>query len=125
MIITTVRNYKTIDGIFGILSIDTSAFKCAVAENLLKVIPPGAYDVLFMWSEHFQQIMPHIIVPGRTAIEIHWANWPIQLEGCLALGQDDDKGDDMVTSSKNTWISFVKAISDQPSLKIKITEDYA
>jgi hypothetical protein len=107
------------------MDIDTNPFKCASAENLALCIPPGIYDVLFMWSEHFQQIMPHIMVPGRTAIEIHWANYPVQLEGCIAVGEDDSPTDDLITESKVHWISFVKAITDQPSIKIKVVEDYA
>ena len=124
MIITVTRTHKSQDGIFGNLSVDVDPFKCVTLENLGLCIPTGTYDVLFMWSDHFQQIMPHVMVPNRTAIEIHWANFPNQLEGCLALGTQDDFAHDAIMQSKDMWIEFVKTISDQPSIKIKYVEDY-
>lgn len=124
MLITLTRTNKSTDGIFGTLAIDTSPYKCVTEENLSLAIPKGAYQVLYMWSNNFEQIMPHIIVPDRTAIEIHWANWPKQLEGCVALGTEEDMADDMVTESKDAWIAFIKAITDQPALTFRIVEDY-
>lgn len=124
MITTLTRTQKSQDGIFGTLVIDTSSYRCVTEENLTLCIPAGTYQILFMFSEDFQQIMPHVIVPGRTAIEMHWANWPKQLKGCVALGTEEDFADDMVTESKNAWIGYVKAITDQPALTLKIVEDY-
>lgn len=50
-------------------------------------IPAGTYKVLLQHSEHFGRIMPFLQdVPGRTAIEIHWANFIRELEGCIAVG---------------------------------------
>lgn len=125
MLITVTRTNKTEDGRFGNLALDMGSFKCVTEENANVIIPTGVYNVLFMWSNHFQQIMPHILVPGRTAIEIHWANWPKQLDGCLALGTETSLANDMVTESKNAWIEFVKkALTDQPAIKIRFVEDY-
>jgi Family of unknown function (DUF5675) len=141
MLITITRTNKISnptygDGAFGNLAIDTDPFKCVTLENADTLIPANAiYDVLFMWSDNFQQIMPHIIVPGRTAVEIHWANWvkdPTQpvgkqqlLDGCTSLGQQADFGADAIWNSKAAWIQFCQAITDQPSIKIKYVEDYA
>lgn len=126
MLITVTRTNKTKDGIFGNLSADMSPFKCITEENLSLSILPGIYDVQFMWSNKFGQIMPHVIVPNRVAVEIHWANWPNQEEGCLALGTEADMKEDMITQSKAAWISFVQQVlTDQPSIKIKYVEDYA
>jgi hypothetical protein len=124
MLATLTRTNKTSDGIFGNLALDTNPYKCVTEENLALAIPPGTYQVLYMWSENFQQIMPHIIVPNRTAIEIHWANWPKQLEGCVALGTEEDLLQDSIIESKDAWIAFVKAITDQPALALHIVEDY-
>ncbi len=41
-------------------------------------------------SPHFGFVTPHLTVPGRTYIEIHPANYPAQLEGCLAVGSSID-----------------------------------
>src|SRR6266700_3061344 len=113
MLITVSRTYQEKDGIYGLVSIDIGDFRCASLERLSKCIPVGTYDLLFMWSNHFKQIMPHIVVPGRQAIEVHWANYASQLEGCIALGIDDDFKDGMITESNDTWIAFCKAITDQ------------
>lgn len=131
MIITETRTTKSSDGIFGNLSVDIDPFKCVTLENKAMAIPPGIYDLTFMWSDHFQQIMPHIIVPGRVAIEIHWANYPVgpdptkpQLEGCVATGTEAEFSADCIDQSKVAWIGFVKTITDQPNIKYKIVEDY-
>ena len=133
MMITVVRTNKTTDGCFGNLMIDIDPFKCVTLENLLTLIPAGVvYDVLFMWSNDFQQIMPHVIVPGRTAIEIHWANYVIdpqnakhiELKGCTALGTTTELAADCIDESKDAWIRFAQAITDQPSIKIKYVEDF-
>lgn len=125
MIATVIRTNKSADGAFGTVSLDMVSYKCVTLENLGLIIPAGVYQGLYRWSPDFQQIMPHIIVPGRTAIMAHWANWPKQLLGCIALGTEEDFKDDMVTESKNAWIGFVQAITDQPTLTWKIIEDYA
>lgn len=139
MLITETRTNKVINltygnAAFGNLVIDTNPYKCVTLENADTLIPIGTYPLLFMWSNNFQQIMPHVIVPGRTAVEVHWANWvkdPTQpmgkqqlLDGCTALGQQADFGADAVWNSKAAWIGFVQAITDQPSIMIKYVEDY-
>lgn len=69
--------------------------------------------------------MPHVMVPGRTAIEIHWANYPNQLEGCLALGTTEELAADCIEQSKIAWTAFVQQVlTDQPSTVIKYVEDY-
>ena len=125
MIVTVTRTQKSTDGIFGNLAIDIDPFKCVTLENLQLEIPAGTYPVWYRWSNDFQQIMPHIIVPERTAVMLHWANWPKQLLGCIALGDEEDFKDDAIDESKDAWIKFAQAITDQPTLTLKIIEDYA
>ena len=125
MIVTVTRTQKSADGIFGNMAIDIDPFKCVTLENLQLSIPAGTYPVWYRWSNDFQQIMPHIIVPGRTAVMLHWANWPKQLLGCIALGDEEDFKDDAIDESKDAWIKFAQAITDQPTLTLKIIEDYA
>lgn len=53
-------------------------------------IPAGRYKVELLFSEHFQTITPHVLnVPGFTAIEIHWGNFPRDTHGCLLVGKTD------------------------------------
>jgi hypothetical protein len=129
MVITTTRTYKTLNpvlgnGLFGNLTIDSNPFKCLTLERAGVEIPVGVYQIDWMWSDHFQQIMPHIIVPGRIAVEQHWANWPKQLDGCQALGVAEDLTADMLQESKHAWIAYIKVILNQPSLTLKVVEDY-
>ncbi len=125
MLITVMRTNKTADGVFGSLTLDSGSFKCVTLENLKMIIPSGTYDILFMWSDKFSQIMPHIIVPKREAIEIHWANYPVQLQGCLALGTQAEIEKNAVWQSKIAWTQFVQeALTDVFSIKIRFVEDY-
>ena len=124
MIITVYRTDKTADGLFGHLEIDTDPFKCVTMEISSLCIPAGVYPLQWMWSEHFQQIMPHILVPGRTAILFHWANYPPQLQGCVALGTSTELSQDCIWESKIAWVGFIKAILNQPNLTLKVIEDY-
>lgn len=50
-------------------------------------IPAGTYPVQRLWSGHFGAMMPHITdVPGRNEIEIHVANFPHDILGCMGIG---------------------------------------
>ena len=51
-------------------------------------IPPGLYRCLFTHSPRFRRPL-YLVgpVPGRSGIRIHPANFPRQLNGCLALGE--------------------------------------
>lgn len=56
-------------------------------------------------------------VPGRTAIEIHTANWYTQLRGCVATGRSVVLGDDghyqvPFGMSKLAYADFYRAASD-------------
>lgn len=124
MIITVTRTNKTADGLFGNLSIDTDPFKCVTMEIASLCIPAGTYRIEWMYSDHFEQIMPHVIVPGRVAIEQHWANWPSQLEGCQALGTKTELAKDQIDESKDAWIAYIEVILNRPSLMLKVVEDY-
>jgi hypothetical protein len=124
VLITVTRTNKTVDGLFGNLSIDSDSFKCLTLENSGLSIPAGVYQIKWMWSDHFQQIMPTIVVPDRTAIEMHWANYPIQLEGCVALGTEEELSQDCIEQSKDAWIAYIKVVLNQPNLTLRIVEDY-
>jgi hypothetical protein len=130
MIITVTRTSKSQDGIFGNMVLDGNPFKCVTLENLDKEIPAGVYDVNFTFSPHFNRIMPHILVPSRDSlaggdagIRIHWANFPAQLEGCIAVGTCVDG--DSIDESLIPFNQFYSIIQGQEGLKIKVQEDFA
>jgi len=71
----------------------------------LSCILPGTYQVIVDFSPHFNGLMPHILnVPGRSEIRIHPANWPSQLEGCIALGETATK--DAIENSVHAFRRF-------------------
>lgn len=120
MMITVQRRRQTTDGIFGILSID--AFQCFTVENRQDIIPAGIYNVEFTYSPEFNQTMPLIDVPGRTAIRIHPANYPRQLLGCIAVGDKEEP--DAVDDSRVTFNQLFKIINGTKDLKIQIKDAY-
>lgn len=130
MLLTVTRTNKSQDGIFGNLQIDGNPFKCVTLENLEKEILAGVYNVNFTYSPHFNRIMPHIVDPerdvlagGDAGLRIHWANFPAQLDGCIAVGTRVNG--DSIDESLIPFNQLYAIIQGQEGLKIKITEDYA
>jgi len=121
------RDHKTVDGLFGGLMLDWSLFRCVTLENLDKAIPQGVYDVNFTYSPRFNRVMPHIIVPSRDSlsggdagIRIHWANFPAQLEGCIAVGTKVDG--DSIDESLIPFNRLYALISPIKGLQIEIRD---
>jgi hypothetical protein len=91
-------------------------------------IPPGSYDFTTYESPTKGQVWITQDVPGRTNIEVHSANWPSQLEGCIAVGDgylrdalfrivgvgDSRKTMDMLRGELPD--SFTLVVEDSPSL---------
>lgn len=81
----------------GKLSID-GVFECYTLERAKDdpehvCIPEGKYPVRMrdsaFWGQHGYRQVPGIFdVPGRTDIEIHPANVPSELKGCVAVGKE-------------------------------------
>jgi hypothetical protein len=91
-----IRKFKTGDAYFGDVTWQ-DVFQCHSMERIAVSIPEGSYKTTLELSPHFRFQTPHLQVPGRTYIEIHPANWPSQLEGCIAVGVTED-GDALDTS---------------------------
>lgn len=82
-------------------------FQCCSLERALKdpdycAIPLGTYEMEWYNSPHFNLTVPLLKnVPDRTMIEIHPANYPEQLKGCIAPGVIAK--DDSVFQSRVAW----------------------
>lgn len=123
MKILVQRKSRTDDGIFGTLTVDDPyGFHCFTVERKAKAIPAGVYPVDFTYSPKFNRIMPLILVPGRERVRIHWANFPMQLEGCIAVGKSLES--DAVDYSVATFNQLYAIIHGQPGLKIEIKDTY-
>jgi hypothetical protein len=97
MEITVARLWKNEVAITGTFSVDgvQKYFSLELPELFdgLPNIPdktcilPGTYPVERLMSVHWNMMMPHVThVPGRTEIEIHIANFPKDILGCMGIG---------------------------------------
>ncbi len=68
----------------GTISIDGSQC-CFSLEPTQLMIPPGTYPISLQMSARFQRRTPHLVVPGRTFIELHGGNHASDSEGCILL----------------------------------------
>lgn len=122
MLIKIARYKKTDKSTLGNIFID-GAFQCyslerAINDPVHKAIPEGTYDMEWYDSPHNHLVVPLLKnVPGRSMIEIHPANLPQELEGCIAPGQS--VGEDTVFQSRNAWAALV-GLMHQASDKIQI-----
>lgn len=118
MKITIQRKTQTEDGIFGALSLDWTPFTCVTLENKKMALQVGIWPLTFAYSPHFNREMPLINVPHRTWTWIHWANWPEQLEGCVAVGKD--VAGDSIETSVYTWNTLFSLIRGMTGVTIEI-----
>jgi hypothetical protein len=127
MTIIVQRKSKSEDGIFGNLTLDWNPFTCVTLENLEHSIPAGIYDLDFNYSPHFNRIMPHIVVPSRdqaaggdAGLRIHWANFPAQLDGCIAVGTMVDG--DSIDESLIPFNQLYAILDQQKGIKIDVRD---
>jgi hypothetical protein len=109
------------------LFLDWSPFTCVTLENLRDSIPAGMYDLNFTYSPHFNRVMPHILVPSRDAlaggdagIRIHWANFPAQLQGCIAVGTAMDG--DSIDESLIPFNQLYAILNLQAGIKVLVND---
>lgn len=133
MELNITRNKKTIDGIFGDLKVNSSAFQCFTCENLKDAIHPGTYKVTFDLSRRFNRIMPHVWVPDRdeaavkagfsdAGIRIHWGNYPSNYEGCIGVGNGEEP--DSIDETLPTFNQLFNLIKDEKELTLTLIENY-
>jgi hypothetical protein len=132
-----VRKWKTDRSFTGELFIGED-FQCftlelpELYENKANVpqktcCPTGIYEIELYPSPHFKRLVPLLKrVPGRSSIEIHIANEPEQLRGCIAVGQY--RGRDYIGQSKAAFdplfekIQFAIASGELVTITITVAE---
>ncbi len=98
MHIDVARLWKSEEGITGTFSVDGAQryFSLELPELFegqpnvpdKTCVLPGTYAVERLWSNHWNQMMPHVVgTPGRTEVEIHVANFPHDILGCIGIGK--------------------------------------
>ena len=121
MIISLKRtmNNQDADAVFGELYLDNN-IECLTLERLSKLIPPGTYPISFYFSPHNHLLVPLLNnVPGRTEIEIHPADTPDQLEGCIAVGTVHNQ--DSIANSRFAFTQLMSKIANLDGLSITIS----
>ena len=111
-------SYPENDAQFGELSID-GVFECLTLERLSKLIPLGTFPVSFYLSPHNHLLVPLLTVPGRCWIEIHPANYPAQLEGCIAVGSGSNQ--DSISNSRYAFDMLMVKIGNESDLTLTIS----
>lgn len=95
-------------------------------------IPEGRYDMKLRQSGvvtrssggEFVEGWEICNVPGRSYIMLHPANWPSELEGCIAPGQEYTiiRKANGVTSSRDTFKKIMKLLEDEDTHTIDIRQ---
>jgi hypothetical protein len=109
----------SLNGVFECFTMEPDPVTPAIAGH--PSIPAGVYPVQLTKSPHLGYITPELLaVPGRSAIRIHIANYPTELEGCTAVGQSQEQ--DFVGFSKNAFEALMQKLT---SLQVTtITAEY-
>lgn len=116
MLESTLTRKYTSDGTFGDLVFE--GFACVTVERLnlgnqhiISCIPEGSYLCKLAPSTKNLKVGPTAYllqnVPDRTAIQIHIANYPADVEGCIGLGQTYMPFQKMITNSVHTVKTFM------------------
>lgn len=94
------------DGILKTFSCKTLERPWLNNRNKVSCVPAGGYPVVLEYSPHFDRELNELkLVPGRSEVKIHVANYVKQLEGCIGVGLsvgdiNKDGVPDMVSSGK-------------------------
>ena len=122
MMLKVVREPAVGNYLFGLLFIN-GVYRYRTLENNEKKIIPGNFSVSFYSSPKFHMLVPLLAVPDREYIEIHPANYPSQLEGCIAVGMS--KTDEILQDSRNAFFALMKTLRESKDITIKVEDsDY-
>ena len=129
MYLLLTRTKKTPDGIKGILV--CGRLVEYTIENLEHAILTGTYDVVLDVSPKMGIVTPHLRVPSRDAVaggdaglRIHPANYPSELRGCIAVGDEDEAN--AVDHSRTAFARLMSVLTSATEpITIEIVEAYA
>jgi len=118
------RQAKTPFSISGEMTLN-GKYLAWTLENAHLAIPAGTYEVELYPSPKFGRLMPRLKdVPGCPYCEVHWANMPSELEGCLGVGMM--KGEDRIWNSREKFAEiyplFQAAVNTDEGCSIEIRD---
>lgn len=120
------RNRRTKDAIFGTVTVG-GKFICYSMENLARAISPGIYTARLDMSPHLGYVCPHLQVPerdtlagGDAGIRLHVANYPRQIEGCIALGLRAET--DYLEHSQAAFYKLIALVPQARAFLVSVSE---
>lgn len=120
MVIRLLREKPLVEATFGFLFIN-GVFQCYTIENSKLLIPLGKYDLEYFDSVKNKLTVPLLKnVPNRTMIEIHPANYPHELLGCIAPGEVRDVKNQRVLFSKQQFFRLMTILRLENNNSISI-----
>jgi hypothetical protein len=143
IVITRNKTFPDSVGVFGHIAVDGKHF-CVCVENGDTLMPVGRYELVphdsvkhpntlaFVNTElgvwHLPEDVPHEATPHvRTTCLLHSANWPNQLEGCVAPGETVARFPQQgmgVTNSRRTMNSLLEILGTRSGHTAEIVEAY-
>jgi hypothetical protein len=113
--ITRDPSLATTDALFG--SMDYEGKRLGVTmERTAVAVPEGTYRGYKRDSAHFGTRVVGIDVPNRTNIECHPANFPRQLDGCIAIGETKDG--DALDNSRAAFDRMMAAVPEEFTVEV-------
>lgn len=116
MELTLVRRTFTKKSTIGDLYID-GVKECFTLEDVVRdkkikgetAIPYGKYRLIISYSPRFKKNLPLLVnVPDFDGVRIHSGNKPADTEGCILVGNTEDK--DFVGNSRVTFTALYSKI---------------
>jgi len=90
---------------------------CYTMERAALAIPEGTYPARKRDSAHFHMRVVGIDVPNRTDIEIHPANTPVQVKGCIATGSEVDN--DALDNSRSAFDKMMGIVPEEFTVRVE------
>jgi hypothetical protein len=88
----------------------------------ISCIPTGTYHAVRDFHKGEYEVWELTDVPGRSQIQIHIANTPSQLRGCVALGitRGELHGEPAVLRSRAAFAQFMEATAGLTALTLDV-----
>lgn len=98
-------------------------------EPFVSCIPTGIYTCERSWLNHKSSKYPHgyecfevMDVPERTHIKLHIANYPHQIQGCIAYGKSKDFEVPAVWKSGQAHREFMEYCQDVDEFELEVRD---
>jgi Family of unknown function (DUF5675) len=106
---------QTTDALFGAMDFNGVAIGVTM-ERTAVAIPEGTYRGYKRDSARFGMRVVGIDVPNRTDIECHPANFPRQLDGCIAIGETKDG--DAIDNSRSAFDRMMAVVPEEFTVEV-------